>query len=53
MNWSLLLLTTAAAINCMVDVAAGAPERHWQTGTCTDAGSGKTRILPPCWLPAA
>ena len=38
MKWSLLLLTTAAAINCLVGVAAGAPERYWQTGTCTDAG---------------
>jgi hypothetical protein len=30
MKWSLLLLTTAAAINGLVDVAAGAPERHWK-----------------------
>jgi hypothetical protein len=37
MKWP-RLLTTAAAINCLVAVAAGAPERHWQTGTCTDAG---------------
>ena len=37
MKWSLLLLITAAAINCLAGVAAGARERHWQTGICTDA----------------
>jgi hypothetical protein len=38
MKWSLLLLTTGAAITCLVGIAAGAPERHWQSGICTDAG---------------
>ena len=38
MKWFLLLLTTAAAVHCPISVEAGAPERQWQTGTCTDAG---------------
>jgi hypothetical protein len=38
MRWSLPLLTTAAAIGCLGCLVAGATKRHWQTGTCTDAG---------------
>jgi hypothetical protein len=30
-------LTIAAVIICLVGAATDASERHWQTGTCTDA----------------
>jgi hypothetical protein len=30
-------LTIPAVIICLFGVATGASERHWQTGTCTDA----------------